>query len=527
MTVASHALREATLAVFPLVNDYELWARTCYRIRNQKGESVPLRLRPAQRRIGEIEAEEIAKRGYARISILKARRAGFSTDQQARAFHLVWSTPGVDALTLAHTQDDTAKLFQITRRAKSGFNPALLLDTGKKDTYELAFPEIDSHFFTATAGSLGPGRGSTLRRVHGSEFAHWREPLETLAAITPAMEGVPRNVIVLETTASAHDSAAHRHWIAAKEGANGYRPLFFPWWECDPQTYRIPLLAPDELGAYSGEEVDLVRRFDLAPDQIKWRRARILEFGKQLFLQEYAEDEETCWLVGGALFYEFDAIKAMETRKTEPMRREMNGALQVFSEEMRGERAILGADTAEGVDGDRSTFCIRSFPSWRLLATFESALIAPKEFAGLINEWGKFYRGALLVIEKNSHGITVLRELRDTHSYSLDRIYHRTPLDKERDEQHGRMGWVTTAGSLGLMLDAGLELINEVVAGNAEAPNEAAIRDAYKIKRSDDGKAKAASLNGKDAFVAEMLAWIGRGTPVYSGGGVVRMPMGY
>jgi hypothetical protein len=62
--------------------------------------------------------------------------------------------------------------------------------------------------------------------------------------------------------------------------ARGYRAVFFPWWECDRVTYRLPLLAPDELGTLEPEEQDLVARHGLDLEQIKWRRKKIAEYGR-------------------------------------------------------------------------------------------------------------------------------------------------------------------------------------------------------------------------------------------------------
>jgi hypothetical protein len=91
--------------------DYARWARRCYRIRDKQGRIRPFVLNSGQRRVGEIEREELATKGECRGFILKARQGGFSTDQQARALHQIWSQPNFDALTLAHTKEDTEKLF--------------------------------------------------------------------------------------------------------------------------------------------------------------------------------------------------------------------------------------------------------------------------------------------------------------------------------------------------------------------------------------------------------------------------------
>ena len=501
--------QQAVRAIAGLRGDYALWARRCYRIRDKQGTIRPFLLNHGQQRVSEVEAEEHAKKGECRGMILKARQGGFSTDQQARALHQVWREPNFDALTLAHTKEDTEKLFGITTRAIEHFPPSLLPRMGDKATSEISFPGLDTRFYTGTAGSKRTGRGMTLKRFHGSEFAFWDDPLNTLATVGGGL--VPGSTVWLETTASGFDSPAHNFWRECS--ARGYRALFFAWWDCDRVTYRLPLLAPDELGVLEPEEQELVRRYGLDLEQIKWRRKQIAEFGRQFFLTEWAEDEESCWAAVGGMFYDAELLKALLLKAPEATRTELGGALQLFGE--RGdERVIIGSDTAEGTGGDRSTWVARAFPSWRLLASYEDSRVEPKELAGILNTWGRHFGEAFLVIEKNAHGITVLRHLRDDLQYPTSQLYHRATLDDAQNEKVDRIGWATTAESKPIMLDAGRELLNAVRDGVAGVPSRGALRDAFGVRRGKDGKY---DLNGKDLLVAEMLCWIGRTAPSDTG----------
>lgn len=515
----SAALSAAVSAIARLRRDYPAWAARCYRIRDKHGKIRPLTLNDAQRTVGDVELELLRLHGQARLFVLKARQGGFSTDQQARALHQIWAQPNFDALTLAHTREDTEKLFAITTRAVEHFPPKLLPTLGDSQASEISFPGLDALFFTGTAGAKRTGRGMTIKRFHGSEFAFWDDPEGTLGSVTPGL--VPAgSVVVLETTASGYGSAAHLFWQDAK--ARGYTTLFFPWWECDRANYRLPLLADDELGTLEPEERDLVERRGLDLEQIKWRRMKMAEMTRATFLTEYAEDAETCWASPGGMFYDVETLKALMLRKPTPTSTEMGGALQLFAEapplNIRGigpkpERVIIGCDVAEGLAGDRSTWVARAFPSWRLLAKFEDARTTPEDLAGMLNTWGRRFGMALLVVEKNAHGITVLRKLRDVHAYPTSHIYHRAPLDSDRPEQSERIGWHTNGESKPILLDSGTELLKAAKDGNAGVPSEAALKDAFAIRRDDKGKV---DTNGKDVFVAECLAWIGRG---YSIGG--------
>lgn len=508
--VADPRRSEAVRAIAQLRADYPTWAQRCYRIRDKQGRIRPFELNAGQRRVGEVEREEHTKKGECRGIVLKARQGGFSTDQQARALHQVWSEPNFDALTLAHTKEDTEKLFGITTRAVEHFPPSLMPRRGDKETSQISFPGLDTQFYTGTAGSKRTGRGMTLKRFHGSEFAFWDDPENTLATVGGGL--VPGSTVWLETTASGFDSPAHVFWREATK--RGYRALFFPWWECDTVTYRLPLFAPDELGTLEPEEAELVARRGLNLEQIKWRRHKIAEYGRQFFLTEWAEDEESCWAAVGGMFYDAELLKALILKAPEPIETHFGGALQVFSHLQEGERALIGSDTAEGTGGDRSTFVARAFPSGRLLDTYEDSRVEPKELAGILNTWGRKLNQAFLIIEKNAHGITVLRALRDDLEYPTSAIYHRPTLDDAQNEPLGRIGWATTAESKPIMLDAGREILNAARDGLIGVPAKAALRDAFGVRRGKDGKY---DLNGKDMLVAEMLCWIGRSAPTTTG----------
>ncbi len=490
------------------------WARRCFRILDKHGHVIPLVANPAQLLVYQAEQRQLAERGFVRSYTLKARQGGISTWEQASNVHQVWSEPGFNAITLAHIREATDTLFGITQRGIDHFPRSLLWRLGPKNTREISFPGLLTKFWTGTAGATRTGRSLTLKRVHGSEFAFWDNPRATLNALTPAL--VPNgSIISLETTASAYDSEPHNHWREAEEGANGYVAIFIPWWLCDVKNYRLPLMAGDELGTLEPDEADLVERHGLDLEQVKWRRFKVREMGRGAFLQEYAEDAESCWAAAGGMFYDAELLKGLLARAPQPLYTVHTawGAVEVFEEPVEGERTVGGCDTAEGFTvgevekKDRSTFTVRSFPERRLKLKFESRSITPEDLAGLLGVWGRTYR-VYWVVEKNAHGITTLRKMRDVHKYPLSGIYHRRPADVANTKESASelIGWHTNEGTKGLLLDYGRTLLNAARDGIAGVPTLAALRDGFAVRRDDKGKI---NLNGRDVLVSEMLCEVG------------------
>jgi hypothetical protein len=496
------------------------WARKRFHILNKHERDELLKLNRAQLLVEAAETRMLAEQRRARLITLKGRQGGITTWAQAKNLHVVLEEYGAGALTIAHDRDGTDKIFEkVTSYAVRRFDQSKLPVLGEKHVREITVPELASSFYTGTAGSARTGLGLTMRRLHGSEFAMWDKPKASLRAVAPALNR-DGTTIILETTASGFDTEAHHFYRAARDGKNRYRALFIPWWLCDPETYQRALAAPDELGTLEPDEQELRARHGLKLEELKWRREMISELGgKDEFLQQYPEDDESCWLAAGGMWFSAEKLKLLQLKSPKPIRTEevqcgdFTAQVEIFAE-AAGEEVIIGSDTSEGVGQDSSTFTARTRGTWRLLRKFKHNRIEPVPFAILLNNQGRALGNAFLVVEKNLHGITVLRELRDVHHYPIACIYHRPVLDRADNDQGLNIGWATTGESKPAMLDAGRELLGAALKGVAGVPAEGTIRDAFAVRRGEDGKY---DLNGKDELVAEMLAWVGRTAPTTTG----------
>ena len=80
------------------------------------------------------------------------------------------------------------------------------------------------------------------------------------------------------------------------------------------------------------------------------------------------------------------------------------------------ERYWIGVDTSEGVKQDYST-CIVMNKEGQEVAMFKNNEIKPYMFADFVNELGRYYNKAHLVVEKASGGHSVIEKLKYTHKY--------------------------------------------------------------------------------------------------------------
>lgn len=534
MTALTTATPELLAEVERLATDYEYWAARVARILDKNTNVLrPLVLTPGQRALSRVEAEERRHRPRVRLLLLKARQGGFTTEQQARALHLVTTTPHVHAAIVLDTLTKMREVFGVTTRMLEEW-PADLLwlrpeVTQARETW-LEFPLLDSRLVTNTAGGQAPGRGVTLHRLHGSEFAFWPDPLGTLAAYTPSLER-DGTTIVLETTAGVYGSPAHEFYRDALDPVHPYRVVVLPWWRCEvDREYRLAL-APEEAAARNldpavePEEASLAAAHGLTLEHLKWRRGMMRQLGPARFLQEYLEDGDGAWLVGGAGEYDRDLLRTLrldeERDPARPARTvpNLHGGTLTWWQNPRALHGpcVLGADVAQGVGRDRSTLVVRHVPpgggaaGWQRVADYGSSTVDPIEFAKLIERVGRECRDAFLVVEANGSGATVLNLLRRA-GYRADRFYYRPVgraggLTRQGVHRGREAGWWTDAGSKVRLIDGFRELLNAALDGEADAPVPEALTDAFSAVRDERGHVE---LNGRDFLVAEALAWVGR-----------------
>ena len=279
-------------------DDPVAYAARYLKIQDKDKNLVPLFYNPPQ--------IHFLKNRTGRDLILKARQLGFSTAIEADYFReAVTSTQTVGIL--AHDRETTQKLRRIVERFYKNM-PDDVRPVRKYANASLAtYPQTDSEYVIATAGSKNVGRGGTYSRIHGSEVAFWKDAETIVAGFLQG--GNPD--IVLESTANGAQGYFYELCKEALDGNSNWTLHFYPWW--DEPTYRRPVVEPLE---FTAEEIALMAQHNLTAEQIAWRRYKQREL-KHLFLQEYPEDPLTCFLLSGLGY--FGDISAALTALLNPL----------------------------------------------------------------------------------------------------------------------------------------------------------------------------------------------------------------
>jgi hypothetical protein len=402
-------------------------------VRTREGSTEPLKANAVQR--------EFERRRGERNIVLKARQMGLTTWVAARFFLKTITQPGTLTLEVAHTQEAAEEIFRIVHRFLDWLPEELRegpLKTSRANVRQIVFPEIDSQYRVVSAGDRNAGRGLTVQNLHCSELARWPgDPGEILAGLRAAM--APGAELVLESTPDGVGGCFHEEW--QKAGETGMVRHFFPWWM--EQRYRTSAV---EKASLTEEESELMARHRLDLEQMGYRRQIRADF-RGLARQEYAEDEESCFLASGDSVFELAAIEARLAEMPAPVELRRNGELEVWLPPLKGKEYLVAVDPAGGgSEGDYSAAQVLELETGLQCAEF-AGHIGGLELARLVTALAAEYNQAWLVVERNNHGSGVLALVEAVCGYR--RIYR----------QAGQAGWLTTTlsrpAALG-RLDAGL-----------------------------------------------------------------------
>ncbi len=425
----SHAIAPATLTAFKETasNPLDFIESQLY-IRNKDEEVIPFRLNRAQRFVHMTKVQAIENGEDPRFLILKARREGVTTYEQAISFWRTATQENASAVTLAHEAESTEIIFRIANlfydRMDPRWRPERRTAHNKRN---LDFTGLNSLFYIGTAGKVGFARGDTLGRVHGSEVAHWPgkadEQESLLAGLT---EAASHGEVVLETTANGRSGMFYETWKDAVKGKNEWVPIFLPWW-LDPEN--VEGLDSDSIAeiieTLDDEEKSLVARHGLTPGQIAWRRLkRRTAAMRRLFYQEYPEDPETAFIVKAATY--FDIMLAADVLRdlAPPLSVNPSTGIEVYEEPIEGHAYVIGCDPSEGViGGNPSVAAVLDMTDMRQAASM-TGLRRPEEFAEMIVKLAKRYNRAMVAVERQNHGHSCLNTLQNHIGYS-NLYYHR------------------------------------------------------------------------------------------------------
>jgi len=445
--------------------------------------------------------------------LLKYRRGGFTTIEQAASYMVAVTRPRSAVATLAHTGQSTSRIFRIALLYHDQDPKAPKRISDSKTVLEF---QNGSQFFVGTAGGHGFARGDTLQRVHGSEVSKWMrskratasmEDVEDLAA---GLLGAASNgEVVFETTPNG------REWFCiqyeeSKLGLNEFTPIFLRWFD-DPMNRLAPgQYNEDEIcDTLTGEEVALIAKHGLDFAQIAFRR-HAKKVYKRLFPQEMPEDDKTCFLASGVCFFDTDIILSMLELMPDPKDvgkwKHLPGGYEVrWKEPELGHSYVAGCDTSEGLPGcDLNGVGLLDKRTGEQVASIHG-LFNPRVLAEHAVRICKDYNDALLGIERENHGHAVLQRVvglgyRKPHFRGGPLFY----FDKRQEVKNSRAGWTTNGETRPVMLE---DLAEAVENRWMKIHDQDFLGECLSFRLQSNGKFEADSGAHDDQVMKWAIAW--------------------
>lgn len=455
-----------------------------YNVVNKNGRKTIFSPNNIQRQLNKSSAK--------RKMILKARQMGVSTNELIKQLDYALFNKNVNCCILAHEQDAIEKLFRIPRRAYDFMNPILEvtpLDKGGGSKYEMYFPKINSRIFCDLEN-----RGSTINWLHISEMAFVKE----LDRVKATLESVPINGIV--TIESTPNGLNHFYDDWMNEDTN-YEKLFFPWYFHEEYFIKnheltVKSLTSDELNliSYAKKKYGL----DISLDQISFRRFKQREL-KAMFKQEYPEDDATCFLTSGGNPFNLEILKKLYDNAPTPLR--VVDGLRIYKEHEKNKIYVLGADTAEGVGGDKSAVHVFNATNREQVAVWHGNC-KPGEFAEKLVEIAELYKTKFtnqpeewpeIAPERNNHGHAVLLKLDEILNY---------PNIYKMKTQQDKYGWITDKVTRPIMINAFIEGVEN---GTIKIYDRATLGECLTLV-NDNGKIQAEDGKHDDLFIAACIS---------------------
>lgn len=434
-------------------SDVEKWLLNFVKIFNAENKQIPFKVNPAQK--------DFLKNKDKYNIILKSRQLGFSTLSLGLMLYYAYQIPNSTYLMVAHNKPSLRELFNRLKSMQNSIPKQYRLAEDKNNRDELGLS--NGSRIIVQCPSDGLGAGMTLQMVHLSEYSLYNDTQQEqgLATVEQALAKNKDSMIIIESTARGMQDNFYKLWQDSSKNRSRYKGFFYGWTDkshLDLFRYEVDLatewwksrygkgkgLSNNPLDTTPYEKM-LLEKTKVTLKQLMWRQWKLQGMTKESFHQEYPAFPEEAFIATDSGVFDANVITERMSYLPEPfkvveglplsLQRYVKNGLNIYELPQQGEWYFGGADTALGTgNGDHSSICILNSDGDQV-AVFNRNDIPTYKFASLIDELGRFYNYAILMIERNSYGIDVLQRLHK------EKLYINLSKTKKKDKITGRRKW--------------------------------------------------------------------------------------
>ncbi len=455
-----------------LIQDKRRFIETFLVIENKARQRVPFIYNPIQ-----TDADATATGMDVWV---KPSSVGFSTERINNRLVDTLTVPGTNTVLVAYEDFITQRLL-----AKVNFSynhlaglhipgfPEIHHDSDFQKTFQFKQDGRvlgTSSIYIASARSKVAGRTEVIHHLLLDEHAFY-VPDATERIIAPAIARVPPGGTVDSfSTPNGEDNEFHDWYKMAKEHKSLFTAHFYPWhmhpeyviYLGDSRVNDIPETDREAFSLNKEEEM-LHELKHLTFDQIRWRRwmSKLMEGLRRsgdtrfLFKQEFPEDDVSCFLATGDMYYDKEPVDALAAGcYSAPMTRD---GLLVWYPPVKDAHYLVNIDPGQAKI-TQSAINVMQFtqdkdgniiPHW---CARDAGLYTPEETVKKAIKASDYYNRAMIAWEANGHGLAVSVLLAN-----------RRPIYMRKDIVSGRPsmvpGWLTTSGNKDYMLHQVLRVL--------------------------------------------------------------------
>lgn len=381
---------------------------------------IPFRLWPEQKRVlHDIHKNQLTV-------ILKARQLGISWLSLSYALWSLIFRP-IAAISI-FSRRDTESMYLLGKDRLRGMYRHL--PEWMKAGHEAI---VDSgHEWVLNTGSAvrafptnaGDGYVSTLAIVDEADLSPDLNRL--MRSVKPTIDNGGKLILLSRVNKSEPESEFKTIYRGAKEGENGWHPVFLPW-SVHPSR---------DIAWYEKQRRDILSRTGGLDD-----------------LYEQYPDSDTQALSAKTLDKRIPPMWIEACYSPMPSIYVKDApaltALDIYLAPVPGARYVLGADPAEGnPTSDDSSLTVVDIETGEECASF-AGKFEPAVFASYIVEISQFYNFAPAMVERNNHGHSVIQWLEEHGRrvrllYGHDAETHRTDKKSRTRRKRMKVGWLSS-----------------------------------------------------------------------------------
>ena len=350
--------------------------------------------------------------------IFKSRQIGLTTTMAGVANWLATFFESTRIMALSQKEKDAFKIISKIRFLNENHPDWMRLKIDPDQSGMIGYPATHA-FVEALPSTEDAGRSTDATLVFTDEWEIQEYAEQNFAAIKPTMDRGGLFIGVSTIKKTDFTTFPKRVWWGAKDGTNGFVPLFFGYFVVPDRTQETYLSAVAGLPEWQVE-------------------------------QEYPRNEEECFAIPqSTCFFDRKALDEMlaEVEYIKPIEERYGGKIRIYKHPVVGRKYCLVSDPSEGQD-DPSACIVQDWATEEDVACLHGKMSLDEQ-AKLIWELYQEYNEPFTSVERNAGGLTLIEKLRNA---GVDNWYY-CKTDKE--------GWWTQSSNRPVMLNEVAEAISQ------------------------------------------------------------------